>query len=150
MFDRLATFLTLLVKHFFWYCQISTTRSIQQGVCTCALAIPSLFHSVGPQCFFGRGQTVKHLLLSKSKMFDQQCLIVWPGPLSHRSFANKLGNCFNVSIKTKMFSSFKGCVLRNTEWVYGLVIFTGHDTKLMMNSGTFLLSLFLLQIIVCS
>jgi len=29
----------------------------------------------------------------------------------------------------------RGCVLRNTDWVYGLVIFAGHDTKLMMNSG---------------
>eukprot|EP00794_Sanderia_malayensis_P010085 gene10085-11115_t len=29
----------------------------------------------------------------------------------------------------------RGCLLRNTEWVYGLVIFAGHDTKLMMNSG---------------
>ena len=29
----------------------------------------------------------------------------------------------------------QGCVLRNTDWVYGLVIFAGHDTKLMMNSG---------------
>eukprot|EP00112_Aurelia_sp_Birch-Aquarium-sp1_P008224 Seg1901.2 transcript_id=Seg1901.2/GoldUCD/mRNA.D3Y31 product="Phospholipid-transporting ATPase ID" protein_id=Seg1901.2/GoldUCD/D3Y31 len=29
----------------------------------------------------------------------------------------------------------RGCVLRNTQWVYGLVIFAGHDTKLMMNSG---------------
>ncbi|KAF9335673.1 hypothetical protein BG006_010927 [Podila minutissima] len=29
----------------------------------------------------------------------------------------------------------RGCVLRNTEWVIGLVIFTGSDTKLQMNLG---------------
>ncbi|CAH1795962.1 unnamed protein product [Owenia fusiformis] len=29
----------------------------------------------------------------------------------------------------------RGCVLRNTKWAYGLVIFAGKDTKLMMNSG---------------
>ena len=29
----------------------------------------------------------------------------------------------------------RGCVLRNTKWCYGLVIFAGKDTKLMMNSG---------------
>eukprot|EP00873_Tetraselmis_striata_P034770 jgi/Tetstr1/455034/TSEL_041890.t1 len=28
----------------------------------------------------------------------------------------------------------RGCVLRNTECVYGLVVFTGHETKVMMNS----------------
>lgn len=29
----------------------------------------------------------------------------------------------------------RGCILRNTQWCYGLVIFAGKDTKLMMNSG---------------
>jgi len=29
----------------------------------------------------------------------------------------------------------RGCILRNTQWCYGLVIFSGHETKLMMNCG---------------
>jgi phospholipid-translocating ATPase len=29
----------------------------------------------------------------------------------------------------------RGCNLRNTEWVVGVVIFTGQDTKIMLNSG---------------
>ncbi|TPX13888.1 uncharacterized protein E0L32_005588 [Thyridium curvatum] len=29
----------------------------------------------------------------------------------------------------------RGCNLRNTEWALGIVIFTGHDTKIMMNAG---------------
>ncbi|XP_059148983.1 phospholipid-transporting ATPase ID-like isoform X1 [Physella acuta] len=29
----------------------------------------------------------------------------------------------------------RGCVLRNTQWCYGIVVFAGRDTKLMMNSG---------------
>ena len=29
----------------------------------------------------------------------------------------------------------RGCILRNTQWCFGLVVFAGPDTKLMMNSG---------------
>ncbi|SPO45746.1 related to DNF2 - Non-essential P-type ATPase [Moesziomyces antarcticus] len=29
----------------------------------------------------------------------------------------------------------RGCALRNTEWVIGVVVFTGEDTKIMLNSG---------------
>ncbi|CAG8515290.1 11234_t:CDS:10 [Ambispora gerdemannii] len=29
----------------------------------------------------------------------------------------------------------RGCILRNTEWVIGLVMFTGTDTKIILNSG---------------
>lgn len=29
----------------------------------------------------------------------------------------------------------RGCVLRNTRWCYGLVLFAGRESKLMMNSG---------------
>ena len=29
----------------------------------------------------------------------------------------------------------RGCNLRNTEWVLGVVVFTGHDTKIMQNAG---------------
>ena len=29
----------------------------------------------------------------------------------------------------------RGCALRNTEWVLGVVIFTGQETKIMLNSG---------------
>ncbi|KAI8076840.1 uncharacterized protein BX664DRAFT_304347 [Halteromyces radiatus] len=29
----------------------------------------------------------------------------------------------------------RGCILRNTEWVIGIVVYTGNDTKIMLNSG---------------
>ena len=28
----------------------------------------------------------------------------------------------------------RGSSLRNTEWIYGIAVFAGHDTKVMMNS----------------
>ena len=30
----------------------------------------------------------------------------------------------------------RGAKLQNTKWVFGLVIYTGHETKLMKNSAT--------------
>ena len=30
----------------------------------------------------------------------------------------------------------RGAQLKNTRWVYGIIVFTGHETKLMMNSST--------------
>lgn len=29
----------------------------------------------------------------------------------------------------------RGSSLRNTEWIYGIVVFTGHETKIMKNSA---------------
>lgn len=29
----------------------------------------------------------------------------------------------------------RGSSLKNTEWIYGIVVYTGHDTKIMKNSS---------------
>lgn len=56
---------------------------------------------------------------------------------------NNLLNKFEGTLtwKNKQYSLdndkiiLRGCVLRNTQWCYGVVIFAGKDTKLMQNSG---------------
>lgn len=30
----------------------------------------------------------------------------------------------------------RGCVLKNTKWAYCVVVYTGHETKIMLNSHT--------------
>mmetsp|Transcript_43447 Transcript_43447/g.51124 ORF Transcript_43447/g.51124 Transcript_43447/m.51124 type:complete len:346 (+) Transcript_43447:168-1205(+) len=50
------------------------------------------------------------------------------------SFRGKLvagGNQYRLDVKQLLL---KGSALKNTEWVLGVVIYTGKDTKLMMNS----------------
>ena len=47
--------------------------------------------------------------------------------VNHRSTTCKGCTCF--------YCVFQGCRLRNTEWMYGVVIYAGADTKLVQNSG---------------
>ncbi|KRZ16504.1 putative phospholipid-transporting ATPase ID [Trichinella zimbabwensis] len=54
------------------------------------------------------------------------CLSSFQGRLSWKEKTYPLDN-------EKML--LRGCVLRNTKWCFGVVIFAGRDTKLMMNSG---------------
>ena len=45
-------------------------------------------------------------------------------------------NTYNISILCVCVCvCVQGCRLRNTKWMYGLVIYAGHDTKLVQNSG---------------
>ncbi|GAB1288428.1 Phospholipid-transporting ATPase FetA [Apodemus speciosus] len=43
-----------------------------------------------------------------------------------------LGNTYLLDAERLLL---RGCIIRNTDWCYGLVIYTGPDTKLMQNSG---------------
>lgn len=54
-------------------------------------------------------------------------LYVFEGTLSIDGEAGK------ISLSNKQVL-LRGCVLRNTEWVYGVVVFTGAETKLVQNS----------------
>ena len=75
---------------------------------------------------------------------------------------NKEGNTFRIPLDAKQLL-LKGAKLKNTKWILGIVIYTGHDCKLMknakdpitkfssleslMNSG--LIMIFVVQFILC-
>ena len=41
----------------------------------------------------------------------------------------------NKARRNRFVNLLLGCVLRNTKWCFGMVIYAGKDTKLMQNSG---------------
>nr|XP_019584821.1 PREDICTED: phospholipid-transporting ATPase FetA-like [Rhinolophus sinicus] len=86
---------------------------------------------------------VKQAVSVTSEMENNlQLLSAFNGEMRYESPNNKLDK-FTGILTYKGNSYFldqdklllRGCVIRNTEWCYGLVIYTGPDTKLMQNTG---------------
>ena len=61
-----------------------------------------------------------------------QNLYMYHGVLRWRDPANGEGRQEPVSINELLL---RGCTVRNTDWIIGLVVFTGGDTKIMLNGG---------------
>lgn len=63
-------------------------------------------------------------------------VIICEAPNNH---LNKFDGCLEWNGKRYPLDNDKvllrGCILRNTQWCYGVVLFAGRDTKLMQNSG---------------
>ncbi|KAF5360300.1 hypothetical protein D9758_009101 [Tetrapyrgos nigripes] len=59
-------------------------------------------------------------------------LYVYHGVLRYKDPASGERKTEPVSINELLL---RGCTLRNTSWVVGLVVFTGADTKIMLNGG---------------
>jgi phospholipid-transporting ATPase len=56
----------------------------------------------------------------------------YDGVLSTSS-AEEMGKTRDYSLDPTQIL-LRGAQLRNTDWIYGVVVFTGHETKLMLNS----------------
>ncbi len=52
----------------------------------------------------------------------------WDGNIVYSALGGKI---INVGAKQMLL---RGCFLRNTEFIYGIVVYAGHATKIMMNS----------------
>ncbi|KXN91577.1 Phospholipid-transporting ATPase DNF1 [Leucoagaricus sp. SymC.cos] len=61
-----------------------------------------------------------------------QNLYLYNGVLRYKSFETGEEKQEGVTINELLL---RGCALRNTNWVIGLVVFTGSDTKIMLNGG---------------
>lgn len=64
-------------------------------------------------------------------------LYTFRGTLHYENY-DKQGNLVNPDEKEPVTNNnvlLRGCTLRNTKWVIGLVIYTGDETKIMLNSG---------------
>ncbi|PWN49110.1 phospholipid-translocating P-type ATPase [Violaceomyces palustris] len=56
-------------------------------------------------------------------------------PVNSSAFAASQAHSRRVEPVTINELLLRGCALRNTDWVIGMVVFTGEDTKIMLNSG---------------
>lgn len=66
--------------------------------------------------------------------FDGEIVCELPNNLLNKFDGTLLWNNNRYSLDNEKIL-LRGCVLRNTQWCYGVVIFAGKDTKLMQNSG---------------
>jgi phospholipid-transporting ATPase len=115
---------------------------------------------------FNKLKTENLFLLEGSIQLDQpnEYMDSWEGNVFVNKYSNDESNnkfISNVNIKQLLL---KGCILRNTEYVLGLVVYSGHNTKIMKNAknppnkmsnvmrvmNKLLLTVFLFQILICS
>lgn len=61
-----------------------------------------------------------------------QNLYVYNGVLRYNDPTNGEARKESVTINELLL---RGCMVRNTDWIVGLVVFTGADTKIMLNGG---------------
>ncbi|RHZ55987.1 hypothetical protein Glove_408g11 [Diversispora epigaea] len=67
-----------------------------------------------------------------TNLFSYNATVVFPHGLPDRPRSRGGPEKIPVNLNSMLL---RGCVLKNTEWVIGMVIFTGSDTKLSLNSG---------------
>ncbi|CAG8521461.1 1078_t:CDS:2 [Gigaspora margarita] len=65
-------------------------------------------------------------------LYSYNATLVFPDGLPDRPRSRGGPTKIPVNLNSLLL---RGCVLKNTEWVIGLVVFTGSDTKLALNSG---------------
>lgn len=71
---------------------------------------------------------------TKISQFDGEIVCETPNNLLNKFEGTLTWNNKQYSLDNDKII-LRGCVLRNTQWCYGVVIFAGKDTKLMQNSG---------------
>jgi len=67
-----------------------------------------------------------------SKLFDHSITFEHPNPDMYR-FKGTINNSTGLNINNMML---RGCSMRNTPWAIGVVIYSGHESKAMLNSAS--------------
>ncbi|KAG9288261.1 hypothetical protein G9A89_021292 [Geosiphon pyriformis] len=67
-----------------------------------------------------------------TNLFSYNATLVFPEGLPDRPRPRGSSIKVPINLNTMLL---RGCALKNTEWVIGVVVFTGTDTKLALNSG---------------
>ncbi|KAM4829760.1 putative phospholipid-transporting ATPase IM [Thomomys bottae] len=87
-----------------------------------------------PTCF--SYQVVSHMVFVTLKQLSWMGIVVCEAPNNKLdTFSGVLTWKDSKHPLTNQNLILRGCVLRNTSWCFGMVIFAGPDTKLMQNSG---------------
>jgi phospholipid-translocating ATPase len=78
-------------------------------------------------------EDVEHASFFLDSEPPHQNLYLYNGVLRYRSSADGRESVEPVTINELLL---RGCSVRNTAWIIGLVVFTGADTKIMLNGGS--------------
>ena len=58
-------------------------------------------------------------------------------PITKSTSNSSFGSAWKEKLEPATINELllRGCTIRNSQWIIGLVVFTGSDTKIMLNGG---------------
>ncbi len=79
--------------------------------------------------------TIPHFIVIKLLKDIKKWTLMCEGPNEYiDKFIGKLDKKGSTSAVNSPNFLLRGCSLKNTKWIIGLVVYTGHETKIMLNS----------------
>ncbi|KAJ4478456.1 phospholipid-translocating ATPase [Lentinula aciculospora] len=95
-------------------------------------AVPGLIHLRSPEACASAENSFKVMCDRPETNMYRLNAMVEMGQSENDDDASGKGTKYPVDLQTVLL---RGTVLKNTDWVIGVVLFTGEDTKIVMNAG---------------